>query len=196
MRRHNIVVLTGPKHGRQGTYLRQAALIANHGADGIVRSPARAVRLGIVDRVFTRNWRERQPGPGTLDIHVEMTETAAISAHPRRPRVADPVGRSRTRYVHLRRTGDRLGRPSSICMRECEPRLLFATPLFRADRVSRAIEWSEELSRIRKRNRRKRSFFSAASNRERPTAATESKSQSCGVTERSRGACARSAGRA
>src|SRR5208282_4710548 len=50
---HNIIVLTGPNMGGKSTYLRQAALIVIMAQMGSF-VPARAVRMGIVDRVFTR----------------------------------------------------------------------------------------------------------------------------------------------
>src|SRR3981189_2149679 len=50
---HNILLLTGPNMGGKSTYLRQAALIVILAQMGSF-VPARAVRLGIVDRVFTR----------------------------------------------------------------------------------------------------------------------------------------------
>src|SRR5208282_1457531 len=72
---HNIVVLTGPNMGGKSTYLRQAALIVIMAQIGSY-VPARAVRLGIVDRVFTRIGASDNVARGRSTFMVEMTETA------------------------------------------------------------------------------------------------------------------------
>ena len=87
---HNIVVLTGPNMGGKSTYLRQAALIVIMAQMGSF-VPARAVRLGIVDRVFTRIGASDNLARGRSTFMVEMTETAAI-LHTATPRSLDPAG--------------------------------------------------------------------------------------------------------
>src|SRR5208282_5685008 len=72
--KQNIIVLTGPNMGGKSTYLRQAALIVIMAQMGSF-VPARAVRLGIVDRVFTRIGASDNVARGRSTFMVEMTET-------------------------------------------------------------------------------------------------------------------------
>ena len=99
---HTILVLTGPNMGGKSTYLRQAALIVILAQMGSF-VPARAARLGLVDRVFTRIGASDNLARGRSTFMVEMTETAAIlhTATSRSLILLDEVGRGTATYDGL-----------------------------------------------------------------------------------------------
>jgi DNA mismatch repair protein MutS len=99
---HTILVLTGPNMGGKSTYLRQAALAVILAQMGSF-VPARAARLGLVDRVFTRIGASDNLARGRSTFMVEMTETAAIlhTATSRSLILLDEVGRGTATYDGL-----------------------------------------------------------------------------------------------
>ncbi len=99
---HTILILTGPNMGGKSTYLRQAALTAILAQMGSF-VPARSVRIGLIDRVFTRIGASDNLARGRSTFMVEMTETAAIlhTATPRSLILLDEVGRGTATYDGL-----------------------------------------------------------------------------------------------
>ncbi len=99
---HAILVLTGPNMGGKSTYLRQAALTVIMAQMGSF-VPARKLRMGIVDRIFTRIGASDNLARGRSTFMVEMTETAAIlnTATPRSLVLLDEIGRGTATYDGL-----------------------------------------------------------------------------------------------
>ncbi|MFB3918062.1 MAG: DNA mismatch repair protein MutS [Terriglobales bacterium] len=98
----SILLLTGPNMGGKSTYLRQAALMVIMAQMGSF-VPARSLRLGVVDRIFTRIGASDNLARGRSTFMVEMTETAAIlnTATPRSLILLDEVGRGTATYDGL-----------------------------------------------------------------------------------------------
>lgn len=75
-----ILLITGPNMGGKSTYLRQAALIVIMAQMGSF-VPAREVKIGIVDRIFTRIGASDNMLEGESTFMVEMREAAFILAN-------------------------------------------------------------------------------------------------------------------
>lgn len=73
----SLLLLTGPNMGGKSTYLRQAALLVIMAQMGCF-VPAQRMRLGIVDRIYTRIGASDNVAEGRSTFMVEMTETATI----------------------------------------------------------------------------------------------------------------------
>jgi DNA mismatch repair protein MutS len=99
---HNCLLLTGPNMGGKSTYLRQAALLTILAQIGSF-VPARSMRLGVVDRIFTRIGASDNLARGRSTFMVEMTETAAIlnTATQRSLVLLDEIGRGTATYDGL-----------------------------------------------------------------------------------------------
>ena len=95
-------LVTGPNMGGKSTFLRQNALIVILAQMGSF-VPARAARLGVVDRLFSRVGASDDLASGRSTFMVEMVETAAILRHagPRSLVILDEVGRGTSTYDGL-----------------------------------------------------------------------------------------------
>lgn len=72
-----LLVITGPNMGGKSTFMRQAALIAILAHIGSF-VPAERLRIGPIDRIFTRIGASDDLAGGRSTFMVEMTETATI----------------------------------------------------------------------------------------------------------------------
>ncbi|NOX68640.1 MAG: DNA mismatch repair protein MutS [Gammaproteobacteria bacterium] len=72
-----LLVITGPNMGGKSTYMRQAALITVLAHIGSF-VPADGLRIGPIDRIFTRIGASDDLAGGRSTFMVEMTETATI----------------------------------------------------------------------------------------------------------------------
>ncbi len=72
-----LLVVTGPNMGGKSTYMRQTALIAILAHIGSF-VPADSLRIGPIDRIFTRIGASDDLAGGRTTFMVEMTETATI----------------------------------------------------------------------------------------------------------------------
>jgi len=75
--RQRLLVITGPNMGGKSTYMRQAALITILAHIGSF-VPADSLRIGPIDRIFTRIGASDDLAGGRSTFMVEMTETATI----------------------------------------------------------------------------------------------------------------------
>ena len=98
----NILLVTGPNMGGKSTYLRQAALLVILAQLGCF-VPARSMRFGIVDRIYTRIGASDNLARGRSTFMVEMTETATIlnTATPRSLILLDEMGRGTATFDGL-----------------------------------------------------------------------------------------------
>jgi DNA mismatch repair protein MutS len=97
-----IWLVTGPNMAGKSTFLRQNALIAILAQMGAF-VPARAARIGVVDRLFSRVGAADDLARGRSTFMVEMVETAAIlnQAGPKSLVVLDEIGRGTATFDGL-----------------------------------------------------------------------------------------------
>ena len=94
-----IMLITGPNMAGKSTYIRQVATIAVMAQLGSF-VPAASMRLGVLDRVFTRIGAGDDLARGRSTFLVEMQETANIlnNATPRSLIVLDEIGRGTSTF--------------------------------------------------------------------------------------------------
>jgi DNA mismatch repair protein MutS len=102
LREDRIWLVTGPNMAGKSTFLRQNALLAILAQIGAF-VPARAARIGIVDRLFSRVGAADDLARGRSTFMVEMVETAAIlnQAGPRSFVILDEIGRGTATFDGL-----------------------------------------------------------------------------------------------
>ena len=94
-----ILMITGPNMSGKSALLRQTALIALMAQMGSY-VPARSVRMGVVDKVFTRVGASDNLSAGESTFMVEMNETASIlhNLSDRSLVLLDEIGRGTSTY--------------------------------------------------------------------------------------------------
>ena len=97
-----LAIVTGPNMAGKSTFLRQNALLAVLAQSGCF-VPAARLRLGVVDRLFSRVGAGDDLARGRSTFMMEMVETAAIltQATPRSLVILDEIGRGTATYDGL-----------------------------------------------------------------------------------------------
>jgi len=95
----SLALITGPNMAGKSTYIRQVALLTLLAHCGCW-VPARALRLGLVDRIFTRVGAADELARGQSTFMVEMLETANIlhNASTRSLVILDEIGRGTSTF--------------------------------------------------------------------------------------------------
>jgi DNA mismatch repair protein MutS len=97
-----LAIVTGPNMAGKSTFLRQNAILAVLAQAGSF-VPAKSLRLGVVDRLFSRVGAADDLSRGRSTFMAEMVETAAIltQATPRSLVILDEIGRGTATYDGL-----------------------------------------------------------------------------------------------
>jgi DNA mismatch repair protein MutS len=97
-----LMILTGPNMAGKSTIMRQVALTVLMAQAGSF-VPAKAARVGLCDRIFTRVGAADNLGQGQSTFMVEMTETSNILHHatPKSLVILDEIGRGTSTFDGL-----------------------------------------------------------------------------------------------
>ncbi|MFI5337039.1 MAG: DNA mismatch repair protein MutS [Opitutales bacterium] len=155
-----ILLLTGPNMAGKSTYIRQVALIALLAQLGCW-VPAKACRLGLVDRIYSRVGASDDLARGNSTFMVEMNETANIlnNATDRSLLILDEIGRGTSTYdglaiawavvEHLHRSPER--GPRTLFATHYQELTQLAQHLPRLRNYSVAVkEWNDDIVFVRR----------------------------------------------
>ena len=119
-----VCIITGPNMAGKSTYMRQVALIVLMAQMGSF-VPAKAAKIGLVDRVFTRIGASDDLASGQSTFMVEMAEVASILkyATSRSLLILDEIGRGTSTY-------DGMAIARAVLEYAASPRKLGAKTLF------------------------------------------------------------------
>ena len=119
-----VCIITGPNMAGKSTYMRQVALIVLMAQMGSF-VPAKAAKIGLVDRVFTRIGASDDLASGHSTFMVEMSEVASILkyATSRSLLILDEIGRGTSTY-------DGMAIARAVLEYAASPRKLGAKTLF------------------------------------------------------------------
>jgi DNA mismatch repair protein MutS len=96
---NRLIIITGPNMAGKSTFMRQVALITIMAQTGSF-VPAKAARIGVVDKVFTRVGASDDLAAGQSTFMVEMTEVADIlkNATKKSLVILDEIGRGTSTF--------------------------------------------------------------------------------------------------
>ena len=119
-----VCIITGPNMAGKSTYMRQVALVVLMAQMGSF-VPAKAAKIGLVDRVFTRIGASDDLASGQSTFMVEMSEVASILkyATSRSLLILDEIGRGTSTY-------DGMAIARAVLEYAANPRKLGAKTLF------------------------------------------------------------------